>query len=46
MSEISKPHDRSFKATFGRTDVAADFLVHYLPPEVAAALDLSRLEWS
>ncbi|MGH9835071.1 MAG: Rpn family recombination-promoting nuclease/putative transposase [Blastocatellia bacterium] len=44
MTEISNPHDKFFKATFGRLDVAADFLAHYLPPEVAAALDLTTLE--
>ncbi len=44
MTEISNPHDKFFKATFGRLDVAADFLAHYLPPEVAAVLDLSDLE--
>ena len=40
MPELSNPHDKLFKATFGRPEVAADWLMHYLPPEVAAELDL------
>jgi predicted transposase/invertase (TIGR01784 family) len=44
MTEISNPHDKFFKVTFGQPEVAADFLAHYLPPEVAAALDLSAIE--
>ena len=44
MPEIDNPHDTFFKATFGRPEVAADLLAHYLPPDVAAALDLSTLE--
>jgi predicted transposase/invertase (TIGR01784 family) len=44
MSEIVNPHDRFCKDLFARPEVAADFLAHYLPPEVAAALDLRTLE--
>jgi predicted transposase/invertase (TIGR01784 family) len=38
MSEITNPHDRFFKEMFSRTEVAEDFVRHYLPPELSAAL--------
>jgi predicted transposase YdaD len=38
------PHDAYFKATFGRPTAAAEFLRHYLPPEIVRLLDLTRLE--
>jgi predicted transposase/invertase (TIGR01784 family) len=41
--DLNNPHDRFFKATFGRAEVAAEFLEHYLPPTVAAALDWTTL---
>ncbi|MEK7832858.1 MAG: Rpn family recombination-promoting nuclease/putative transposase, partial [Acidobacteriota bacterium] len=44
MPEIDNPHDAFFKAAFGRREVAADLLANYLPPEVAATLDLNTLE--
>ncbi|MGH9939886.1 MAG: Rpn family recombination-promoting nuclease/putative transposase, partial [Blastocatellia bacterium] len=44
MSEITNPHDRFFKEVLSRPETAADFLANYLPPDVAAALDLSALE--
>ncbi len=40
MSEISSPHDKFFKKSFERRDIASDFLIHYLPSDVAAELDL------
>jgi len=42
-TDLNSPHDRFFKATFGRTEVAAEFLQRYLPPAVAAALDWTTL---
>jgi predicted transposase/invertase (TIGR01784 family) len=42
--DIKKPHDKFFRELFGQPELAADFLQHYLPPEVVARLDLSRLE--
>jgi predicted transposase/invertase (TIGR01784 family) len=41
--DLNNPHDRFFKATFGRAEVAVEFLEHYLPPTVAAALDWTTL---
>ena len=37
------PHDKFFKQSFAHLDLAAEFMRCYLPPDVAAALDLSRL---
>ena len=44
MSELSNPHDRFFKETFSRIEVARDLLANYLPAEVVALLDLDTLE--
>lgn len=44
MSGISSPHDAFFKKTFSQPEVIHNFLVEYLPPEVAAALNLDGLE--
>ncbi len=44
MSELTNPHDRFFKETFSRIEVARDLLANYLPPEVAALLNLDTLE--
>jgi len=38
MAEISNPHDRFFKAVFGRTEIAEDFLRNHLPPDIAALI--------
>jgi len=43
MTTLYNPHDRFFKAVFGRTEVAAEFLERYLPIEVAATLDWTTL---
>lgn len=40
MADLSNPHDLFFKDMVSRPEVAADFLATYLPPEVAALLDL------
>jgi len=44
MPETNHPHDAFFKKVFSRADVAADFLTHYLPPEVLRLLDVQTLE--
>ena len=44
MPELTNPHDRYFKQALSRPDVARDFLEHYLPPDVAAVLDVSAPE--
>jgi predicted transposase/invertase (TIGR01784 family) len=46
MEPVHNPHDRFFKETFSRVEVARDFTVHYLPPEIAALLDPATLSIS
>lgn len=43
MSDLSNPHDKFFKETFTRIEVARDFFAHYLPQSVVDALDLDTL---
>lgn len=43
MAELTNPHDRFFKETFSRLDVARNFFAHYLPPPVAQSLNLDTL---
>ncbi len=43
MSTVSNPHDVFCKHVLGRPDLAAGFLRHFLPDDVVAGLDLSRL---
>ena len=43
MSDLATPHDTFFKVTFGDKDVAQDFLKHYLPAQIANAVDLNYL---
>ena len=40
----SKPHDEFFKATFGRLDIALEYLQQMLPEDIRQDLDLSALE--
>ncbi|HEX4945949.1 MAG TPA: Rpn family recombination-promoting nuclease/putative transposase [Blastocatellia bacterium] len=44
MIELHNPHDSYFKFIMAQPNVASDFLTHYLPPEVAAKLDLHAPE--
>ncbi|MCS6845935.1 MAG: Rpn family recombination-promoting nuclease/putative transposase, partial [Caldilineales bacterium] len=43
MELPANPHDRFFKQLMADARVAQDFMRHYLPSDVAAALDLSTL---
>jgi predicted transposase YdaD len=43
MTALNSPHDRFFKAVFGRTEVAAEFLERYLPAPAVQALDWKTL---
>ncbi|MBP6709292.1 MAG: Rpn family recombination-promoting nuclease/putative transposase [Candidatus Accumulibacter sp.] len=43
MTALNSPHDRFFKAVFGRTEVAAEFLERYLPTTAAQALNWKTL---
>ena len=44
MSDITNPHDKFFKEALTQPDAARTFLRDYLPADVAALLDLSRLQ--
>lgn len=44
MSEIFNPHDKFFKETFARPEVAREFLLHRLPVELLETLDLDTLQ--
>jgi predicted transposase/invertase (TIGR01784 family) len=46
MDPVHNPHDRFFKETFSRVEVARDFVAHYLPPEIAELLDPATLSIS
>ena len=39
----SKPHDEFFKATFGRLEIALDYVQKMLPAELVAELDTNKL---
>ena len=41
---VQNPHDKFFRETFARIEIARDFLREYLPPDVAADLQLDTLE--
>lgn len=41
---ISNPHDAFFRRVLSDPAVAAEFLRHYLPPAVSAALDLATVQ--
>ena len=40
---VQNPHDRFFRQSFGRPDIARNFLEEYLPPDLQQALDLNTL---
>ena len=46
MDTISNPHDVFFRESFGRREIAQDFLRHQLPAELLQGLDLDSLEIS
>lgn len=43
MSDLTNPHDKFFKETFTRLEVARDFFANYLPEAVVAAVALETL---
>jgi predicted transposase/invertase (TIGR01784 family) len=44
MAEIHNPHDRFFKEVFSHPEAAAEFFAAFLPKEIVALLDISKLE--
>ncbi len=43
MDPIPTPHDRFFRESFGRREIAQDFLRHQLPADLLAEIDLETL---
>ncbi len=43
MDPIPIPHDRFFRESFGRREIAQDFLSHQLPEDLLAGIDLETL---
>jgi hypothetical protein len=43
MDPIPDPHDRFFRESFGRKEIACDFLRHQLPEDLLGELDLATL---
>ncbi len=46
MEQISSPHDKLFKEVLSRQDAAVDFVVHYLPKDIASLLNVDSLKIS
>ncbi|MBN1835397.1 MAG: Rpn family recombination-promoting nuclease/putative transposase, partial [Spirochaetales bacterium] len=46
MRQLHQPHDRFFRAAFGRADLARELLADALPPGLIGRLDLDALEVS
>jgi len=46
MRHLHQPHDRFFRAAFGRTDLARELLADALPPSLLRRLDLGSLQVS
>jgi len=46
MEQISSPHDKFFKEALSRQEAAVDFVVHYLPKDIASLLNVDSLEIS
>ncbi len=42
--DLISPHDKFFKEIFGKPELAADFVRHYLPESIVNSLDLTSLE--
>ena len=42
--DLISPHDKFFKEIFGKPELAADFVRHYLPQSIVNSLDLTSLE--
>ena len=43
MDEIASPHDAFFRESFGRREIAVDFLRCQLPPDLLGEIDLATL---
>jgi hypothetical protein len=41
---IQNPHDKFFKETFGKVEVARDFFSNYLPQNILNITDIDTIE--
>ncbi|WP_295447191.1 Rpn family recombination-promoting nuclease/putative transposase [uncultured Thiodictyon sp.] len=46
MDDLATPHDAFFRESFGRREIAQDFLRHHLPSRLLATIHLDTLEIS
>ena len=44
VDALNQPHDKYFKATFGKVSFASDFLQSYLPKDLLNIIDMDTLE--
>lgn len=44
MDILKQPHDKYFKAIFGKLDFTKEFLADYLPVELLNIMDMSTIE--
>lgn len=42
--KLQNPHDKFFKETFGKAEIAKDFLNNYLPQNIVKIVDMNTLE--
>lgn len=42
--KLQNPHDKFFKETFGKVEIARDFLNNYLPQNIVSIVDMNTLE--
>lgn len=42
--KVQTPHDKFFKETFGKVDIAKDFLNNYLPESIMNIIDINTLQ--
>jgi predicted transposase/invertase (TIGR01784 family) len=43
MEQVTNPHDKFFKETLSREEMARDFVLHYLPERIRDCLDVDSL---
>ena len=44
LDVLRQPHDKFFRSTFGKVEIASDFLKNYLPQELSEVVDVNTLK--
>lgn len=44
MDVLKQPHDKFFRSTFGKVEIASDFLKNYLPQDLSEIVDINTLK--